>query len=147
MQSVYLLVAFLGGIVLPVQIGFNMLVAKSTGSPIWAASLSFFVGSVGLFSYFLLLRQPWPSMAAIASIPPYAWGAGLLGAFYVTISILLTPKIGSAMLIALAVAGQMTAALILDHYGAFGFPQHSINWGRIIGVLLVIAGVVVIRRF
>jgi len=70
-----------------------------------------------------------------------------IGAFYVTISILAAPKIGAAMLISLVVARQMTAAFLLDHYGAAGFPQHSTNFGRIAGALMVIGGVVLIRRF
>jgi bacterial/archaeal transporter family-2 protein len=147
MQYFYLLIALFGGVVLPVQVGLNTIVAKATGNPIWASTASFFVGTVGLIGYLLLSRQAWPTTAVIATIPAYAWGAGLLGAFYVTISILVAPKIGAALLVSLAIAGQMLAALILDHYGAFGFPQHSINWGRVAGALMLTGGVVLMRKF
>lgn len=147
MQYFYLLIALFGGVVLPVQVGLNTMVAKATGSPMWASTASFFVGTVGLMAYMLLSRQAWPSATAIATIPAYAWGAGLLGAFYVTISILVAPKIGAALLVSLAIAGQMLAALILDHYGAFGFPQHSVNWGRIAGALMLTGGVILMRKF
>jgi len=51
------------------------------------------------------------------------------------------------MLISLALAGQMIAAILFDHYGSVGFPQHSINLGRIVGALMVISGVIFIQRF
>lgn len=147
MQYIYMIVAFLGGAVLPTQIGLNTLVAKATASPIWASGISFFVGTIGMFAYYIISRQPWPTAHAISTIPHYAWLAGFLGAFYVTITIIAAPKIGAALLISLVVAGQMVAAITLDHYGAMGFTQHSINWGRAAGALMVVAGVVLIRKF
>jgi transporter family-2 protein len=147
MQYIYMIMAFLGGTVLPVQLGLNTTVAKATANPIWAATISFVIGTVAMFGYFLASRQPWPTVVVISTIPPYAWIAGALGAFYITITIMAAPKIGAAMLISLAVAGQMTAAIILDHYGAFGFPQHSVNWGRIAGGIMVVSGVILIRKF
>jgi transporter family-2 protein len=37
-------------------------------------------------------------------------------------------------------------ALLLDHFGALGLPREPINLGRIAGVALVFAGVVLVRR-
>jgi transporter family-2 protein len=37
-------------------------------------------------------------------------------------------------------------ALLLDHIGALGLPRDPISIGRIGGALLVIAGVVLVRR-
>jgi transporter family-2 protein len=37
-------------------------------------------------------------------------------------------------------------ALILDHFGALGLPREPINLGRIGGALLVLVGVVLVRR-
>jgi len=147
MQYIYMTVAFFAGVVLPTQIGLNSIVAKTTSNPIWASGISFFVGTVAMFIYFIASRQPWPSIHAISTVPHYAWVAGFLGAFYVTMTIIVAPKIGAAMLISLVVAGQMMAAIALDHYGVLGFTQHSINWGRVVGTIMVIGGVVLIRRF
>jgi len=147
MQYIYMLVALLGGAVLPTQIGLNTLVAKATSSPIWASGISFFVGTIAMFVYFIASRQPWPTTHAISTIPHYAWVAGVLGAIYVTITIVVAPKIGAAMLISLVVAGQMIAAIALDHYGLVGFTQHSINWERVAGAIMIIGGVVLIRKF
>jgi uncharacterized membrane protein YdcZ (DUF606 family) len=37
-------------------------------------------------------------------------------------------------------------ALLLDHLGALGLAREPINFGRIAGALLVIAGVVLVKR-
>jgi transporter family-2 protein len=147
MNYLFLTLAFLSGVVLPLQVGLNIMVGKASGNAIWAAAVSFVVGSAALLTYLLSTRQVWPGVNALAAVPAYAWGAGLFGAFYVSVSILAAPKIGAAMLITLVVAGQMVAALALDHYGALGFPQHSVNWGRIIGAMMVVGGVVLIRKY
>jgi transporter family-2 protein len=56
------------------------------------------------------------------------------------------PKIGVASLITIGIAGQIAMALWLDHVGAMGLTREPINYGRVIGALLVIAGVVLVRR-
>ena len=143
----YILIALLGGIVIPIQIGLNASVSKITGNPLWASAISFMVGTAFLFVVLIVSRQPWPGTAAISAIPRFAWLAGVLGVIYVTSSILAAPKIGAALLISLLVAGQMGTALLLDHFGALGFPQNTISWGRVAGAVLVVCGVVLIRRF
>jgi len=50
-------------------------------------------------------------------------------------------------MIALIVSGQMTASLVLDHFGWLGYQLHPINGLRILGVFLLIGGVVLIRLF
>jgi bacterial/archaeal transporter family-2 protein len=139
--------AYIAGIVMPIQIGLNAIVARQAGSPMWASAISFVVGGVALFAFYFASRQGWPSAQAVASIPFWAWAGGLLGAFYVTMTIVVAPQIGAALFVALAIGGQMTAALLLDHYGGLGFPQHSINWLRVLGAAMVVGGVVLIRRF
>ena len=145
MKSFFLIFAFSAGVLLPIQIGMNAGVGKISGSAIWAAAISFFIGTIGLFVLFFLQRTPWPEMHQIKAIPVWMWAAGLLGAYYVTATIVSAPKIGAALLVSLVVAGQMLAALVLDHYGLIGFPEHSINFFRVLGALLVVMGVVMVR--
>jgi bacterial/archaeal transporter family-2 protein len=45
------------------------------------------------------------------------------------------------------VAGQLLLSVVLDHFGAMGMPKQPINLGRIAGIGLVIAGVLMVRRF
>ena len=69
------------------------------------------------------------------------WVGGCLGTFYVWSTIFATPKIGAALALALTIAGQMIAALFLDHYGALGLTKYAASPTRIAGVVLVVLGV------
>ncbi len=139
--------AFLGGIAVTVQVGVNVQVAGAVGNPIWAAWLSFTVGSLALLAYYLVLRQPWPGLAAVTRMPVWMWAAGFLGAFYVSATVVSAPRLGAALLIGIIVGGQMLTSLLLDHFGALGFPQQPLSGWRIVGALFLVVGVVLIRRF
>jgi transporter family-2 protein len=142
----YALLAFVAGACLPLQVGVNNTLRSGMGAPILAALTSFAVGSVALLCYTLATRTPWPSAAAMASLPSWSWMGGLFGAFYVAVSIIAAPKLGAANLVGVTVAAQLVTSLLLDHYGMVGFAQHSINLWRIVGALLLAAGAVLILK-
>lgn len=146
MTYLYALLAFLAGVFLPIQVGINNSLRAGIGSPLIASLISFLVGSVCLLVYALAARAPWPTSAALGSLPAWTWLGGALGAFYVTISIMVAPKLGAANLVAITVAAQLIASLMLDHYGAIGFAQHGINLWRIAGALLLLAGTFLIIK-
>ena len=75
------------------------------------------------------------------------WIGGALGAFYVTGSIVVAPRLGAVTLIAVILAGQALASLVVDHYGMVGFDAHPATAGRIAGVLLIAVGVLFVRLF
>ncbi len=56
------------------------------------------------------------------------------------------PIIGLATLITVGIAGQIAMALWMDHIGALGLPRDPVNFGRLAGALLVLAGVILVRR-
>ncbi|MFM7625110.1 MAG: DMT family transporter, partial [Gammaproteobacteria bacterium] len=76
----------------------------------------------------------------------WAWFGGLFGAMYVTVATLAGPRIGALLLLALTVAGQMVASIIVDHYGLLGFAQQPVTTMRLIGVALLVAGIVLVAR-
>ncbi len=124
----------------------NARLMTAVGSPVNAAFISFAVGTAAL-GVLALMFQSRPDWAAARGLPWYAWIGGLYGVIFVVAATWGVPRLGVALTITLMVAGQLLISLILDHFGAFGAPRHPINWGRIGGVALVIAGVVMVRRF
>jgi bacterial/archaeal transporter family-2 protein len=142
----FLLLALAAGVLLPVQAGLNAQLRSALGSPVAAALVSFLVGTAGLATIALLLRTPLPLGRAWAVTSPWQWSGGLIGAVYVLAAILLAPRLGAATLIAAVVAGQMITSLVLDQYGLVGFPVHSLTPVRLLGAVLVIAGVILIQR-
>jgi transporter family-2 protein len=86
-------------------------------------------------------------MAASRALPWYAWVGGLYGAIFVVAAAWGVPRLGVATTIILMVAGQLLLSVVLDHFGAMGMPKQPISWGRVAGVLMVVAGVLMVRRF
>jgi transporter family-2 protein len=143
----YLMLAVVAGAMMPTQAAINNRLAGYVLSPISAAFISFLVGTVGLFIYMLAAGTPVGSLTNIKDAPPIAWIGGLLGAFFVTCTIVLAPRIGVAMTFSLVVAGQMLITLVLDHFGFLGLPIKEISLARVGGILLIVVGVALIRRY
>lgn len=139
-----LLVLAAGGMI-SLQAPTNAMLAKAGGSPVLAALISFAVGTVTLLVVWLA-TGPRPRVSSFAGLPAYAWFGGAYGALYVAAAAYAAPKIGLASLITIGIAGQIAMALWLDHVGALGLPRDPLSVGRVAGALLVIAGVVLVRR-
>lgn len=139
------LMAAMVGAGLTVQVGMNATVRFAIGSPVLAAIVNFVVGLAALILVAVVGGARWtPGSAAV--VPAWAWLGGLLGALYVAATTVLGPRLGAAALLALTLAGQMVAALLVDHYGIIGFPQSPVTPSRLLGAALLVAGVLLIMR-
>jgi transporter family-2 protein len=143
----YILVALAAGAMMPTQAATNNKMAVVVGSPVLSAFLSFVVGTVALLFYLLISGVSLGSLASAKDAPPIAWAGGLFGAFFVTVGVTLVPRLGVAMTFSLIIAGQMIVTLVIDHFGLLGVPVKEVNLARIAGIVLIAAGVVLIRRF
>lgn len=142
----WILLALLSGAFLPIQAGLNVRVGKTLDNPLYAALVSFVVGTIGLFVYILVTRQS-VSLSGIKDAPSYLWLGGLLGAFYITVIVLVFPKLGPGLTFGLIVAGQMIVSLLLEHFNVLVTQHNPVNYMKIIGAALVVAGVIIIRKF
>jgi transporter family-2 protein len=144
MAWILLPAAVAAGVVLPVQFGVNSQLRTFVGGPL-AAAISFVVGAVALGVAALVVQRSLPD--SVASAPWWAWTGGLLGALFVLASIILTPRLGAATTIGLILTGQVLASIVIDHFGLIRVPVHEASFPRIIGALLIVAGVVMVQRF
>lgn len=138
--------ALLAGMSVVVQQILNANLRVQINSAVWSGFASYVLGVFCMAVLAIALREPLPSAGVMARVPWWAWSGGLFGAIFIGISILVAQRLGAAALIALLVAGQMTAAIALDHFGWLGLTQRPIDLPRLIGVALLVAGVVLIRR-
>lgn len=145
-KIIWIALAFLSGAFLPIQAGLNAKLGKAAESPVYASMLSFLIGTLGLITYILLTKQS-VSWAGVREAPAHVWLGGLLGAFYVTVIILAFPKLGPGLTFGLVVAGQMIISILLEHFNILVAQQNSISLMKLLGVLLVVAGVIIIRKF
>ena len=137
--------AILVGAGLTIQVGMNATVRLTIGSPVIATIVNF---GVGLAALLLLAVATGARVVpgSVGNVPAWAWFGGLLGAAYVAATTVLGPRLGAAALLALTLAGQMVAALLVDHYGVIGFPQNPVTPARLAGAALLVAGVLLILR-
>ena len=147
MDGLILVLTALAGCLMPVQPAVNAVAAQVMGSPYLASFFSFLTGTLVLGLLCLALRLPWPAGKVLTGLPWWVWTAGSMGAFFVTMTIVAVPRLGAMSVMALLVAGQMGMSLVLDHFGWLGIPSQPISMGRIMGAILLFAGVVLIRKF
>jgi transporter family-2 protein len=147
LQGVLLtLAALIGGGLIALQAPINAEAASRLGNPLAAATMSFCVGTAALILLTMLVSRNSTDLGAVRTLPLYMLlGGGLLGAVYVTVNLMLAPRIGIAALMALGIAGQMFAALVIDRLGLFELMERGLTVGRVGGAVLVVVGALMVR--
>ena len=139
-----LIAVLLVGVGIAVETPTNALLAKTSGSVLWASLFSFIAGGLVLASV-ILVRRPALS-GGWAAAPWYAWLGGVYGAFLVLASAWATPKLGAGTTLVLIVASQVGLGVILDHVGALGLTAHPASGLRLAGVAIVAIGALLVAR-
>lgn len=132
------------GMLLPLQALINAALGRQTFGPVFAALMSFAVGTVVLAVWWVASRPTFEA-AALAKVPWWAWTGGAIGAVYVAAATLLIPRMGAAALICAVVFGQVVGSLVLDHFGVL-HARTPIDPLRVVGALLVIAGALLVVK-
>jgi len=140
-----LLLAVIAGAVVPFQSAINANLGRGLGHPLWATLASLLVSILVLLPLMLAMRVPLPSMAFITKAPLWMWAGGAFGVCFISLALVLLPKLGASGFMALALAGQVVASLVLDHFGWFGLVQRHVSLPRVLGVAMLMAGVVLIQ--
>lgn len=140
-RTIYLLIAIIAGGAIPVQVAVNTLLRRSVGEPMQVTFVSYLAGTLASLVICFFARYPLPTSTSLAQTSWWMWTGGCLGTLYVWSTIFVTLRVGATLALALSVAGQMIAALFLDHYGAIGLAKYSASPTRIAGVVLVVLGV------
>ena len=132
-----------GGVAVAIQPSINARLAQKTGF-LEAATISFAVGTMALLLISLVSGQG--SFRRIVEVPWWQLSGGLFGAFFVTMTIVGVPRIGTTAVLALTIASQLTAGMVMDHYGVFGMRGIPVDAKRIIGIALLLIGVFLVCK-
>jgi transporter family-2 protein len=141
----YLVVALGTGAAIAVQALANSRLRVALGTPVWAAIAQFIVGLAALAAIAVLTRQPAPDAGGLSRMPWWGWIGGAVGALFIVVSIVLTPRLGTALTLATITVGQLLAALVLDHYGLLGAPVVRLTLPRVLGAAFLLAGIALMR--
>jgi bacterial/archaeal transporter family-2 protein len=140
----WLALAVAAGAALPIQGAINARLRTDLDAPIAAGAVSFVVATAGMAILLAATRAPAPRLEPLRRLPWWGWLGGFVGAGYVTSVFLLIPEIGTAPTIALTVAGQQVASVLIDRFGLLRLPQRQVTFARLAGVGLLLAGVLLI---
>ncbi len=146
MKYLVYILPLMAGLTITTQAGVNSQLKVAVNNQWVAAFISFLVGTIALALVIGLTRQPLPNMQQLQQVEWYKFTGGLLGAFFVTVIIYSVQQIGSANVFALVITGQLLFALVFDHFGLFGFKPSTINWQKLLGVLMLIGGAYLVNR-
>jgi transporter family-2 protein len=143
----FISMALVLGAILPMQAAINARLAKTAdNNPVMAAFVSFAVGTIALMIYLIIAGQ-FNFRYVSGSSPWWIWTGGLLGTFFVAGIVILLPRLGVALAFSLVIAGQMLTAILFDQFGWMGLAVKEISAGKIAGAILLIIGVILIRKF
>lgn len=143
--TIFALLAVGAGCCIALQAAANGKFRQTIDSPQYAAFFSICGTFLTAITAMLILRPPPPSVVALREAPWWNWIGGPLGAMIVLAGAALTRELGAALFIALVVGGQLLCSLMIDHYALLGLKEQPLTWGRVLGALLVVAGVVCIK--
>jgi len=139
------LLALATGALVPLQLAFNGQLGTALRSPYLGALGVFVVGVATLIALLVVLRSPLPSVDMLRNVPFTAWAGGLIATGYIVAVVFLVPRLGVGTTAVSIIAGQLIAAMLLDHFGLFGAIQASVTWGKALGAGLVLAGAALVK--
>lgn len=141
-----LLLAFSVGIMVVIQGGINSRLGVLLHNSLVATSIALVMSaSVTLLAVFATVRQL-PSVGELRQVPAHMWFAGGIFSFMaVSLFYYVIPRVGISTAVTFSLAGQIIFAALAGHFGWFGMPVEPISIKKIVGMLLMIAGVLTVK--
>ncbi len=114
----------------------------------WLASIVSFLPIVFFLAVlFFCLPRPLPTTDGVSNMPWWAPLGGLAGAFAVIAGLLFVDKVGAAVFGGLTITANILMSLLVDQFGMFGMEVHHLGIWRIVGGVLMVAGIALISFF
>ncbi len=133
------------GLLVPFQTAANSRLRGVVGPAYVSTLVSFSVSTLALLLVSLLTGNPLiPTSQMLAEAPWWSWFAGLVAVVTITIAIHLFKEIGPLQAVIIPMFSQLIFSLMIDHFGWFGAKVIPLDAKRIIGSLLLVAGVTLV---
>ena len=145
-QTFWQLMAVLSGCLSASITGAYAQLSSIVGNPVQATTVAFFVATMALLLFCTCLgKTQLVGKAFSRDYPWWMWTGGLCGAIIVFSNAWLVPKVGVGVFSMALLVGQLALSMLMEHRGWLGAPRKSITWQKIVGILLMLAGVALIR--
>ncbi len=142
-QFVLLAAAFAVGALVTTYLTINSLLAERVGSPA-QANLVYFLLAFSVTAVVFLVRDSPANLSKFSEVPWWALLTGLGGALAVFGSTTLIEQIGPDRYFVAGLAGQVIVSVLLAHFAWLGVEENAINWQKVLGVVLSLAGILLV---
>jgi len=132
------------GLGLSLGLVFNVRLARHAGHPVLASLMNFLVAFT-LTSVLALLSVLGTSHLPTHA-PLWAFGGGLVGVTYVTLTLLTARALGVAASTAGVTLGQILGARVIDGFGLLGQHVRPVSGTAVLGVVLLFLAVTLLAR-
>lgn len=133
----YNLLSLLIGILVAIMIGFNGKLSYGLGN----YSSLVIIHIVGFIAILVIMLYKKIKISFRNSLPLYLYIAGAISVFTVMFNNISFVALGVSLPVALGLLGQLLTSLAFDHYGFLGMPKVSFRKKKILGLLVIIAGI------
>lgn len=145
-QSHTIGLAFLGGIFLAVQGGFNAQLGVQLKSPLMASLVAFACSTLFAALLITLTGKNMPTITRLREVPFYLWFSGaLFSVIGISLYYYSIPRLGIASMISLGLFGQLLFSVIAGHFGWFGMIATPIAYTKVLGIIAMTAGILLIN--
>ena len=139
------LVGVVAGCLVGMQAPINSRLGRVIGT-LPAASVSFLVGTAALLIITSIVGGGLGALSGVGRAPWWALIGGLLGAVYVAVALVVVRTLGAAGLTAVVITGQLAVSVAIDRFGLLGVARQHVSAQRVLGLVLLVAGVVLVVR-
>jgi len=144
-RTLAVLVGAGAGCLVGLQAPINSRLGKTIGT-LPAASFSFIVGTTALVLITVVVQGGLGALGGVGRAPWWALIGGLLGAVYVATALVAVRTLGAAGLTAVVIFGQLGVSVVIDRFGLLGIALHPVTAQRVLGLVLLVAGVALVVR-
>ena len=136
-------IAILSGALMSVQGVFNTQVTKTTGMWVSNAWVQVTAFAVCVIAWLIAGRD---NVMTITKVEPkYVLLGGVIGAFITVTVIQSMSALGPARSVMLIVIAQLIVAYLIELMGMFGVDKQPLEWRKVVGMVIAIAGVVIFK--
>lgn len=135
--------ALISGALMSIQGVFNTEVTKQTSLWVSTGWVQFSAFMVCVFAWLFTGRQ---SISALWQVDnKYTLLGGVIGAFITITVIQSMGTLGPAKAAMLIVISQLVVAYVIELLGMFGTTRQPLEWRKVLGMLIAIAGIVIFK--
>ncbi|MBS3942796.1 MAG: DMT family transporter [Dethiobacter sp.] len=134
-----LIIAAVAGIAMAVQGSLNAVLSKFIG----LAETTFVVHLIGtliVVGALFIFRISSENLIHWKEAPWYVYLGGALGVLIIFVVAFALPRAGVAKATTAIIIGQVTMAMLIDHFGLFGIEKAPVSWWKGLGLAFLAAG-------